>query len=71
MCAQKLICGSCKDEVLRVIEEHLQSTQAEITKLSFSSSGEDLLKTLSTQILLAGAKSVKYKVGNMWVNKNK
>ncbi len=69
MCAQKLICEKCKDEVLRVVEEHLQHLQSEITSLSISSSSEDLIKGLSTQIILLGAKSVKYKVGDMWARK--
>ncbi len=69
MPTQTLICEKCKDEVLKAVEEHLQHLQAEITKLSLSSSGEDMLKSLSTQILLVGAKSVKYKIGNMWIKK--
>lgn len=67
--APKVICEACKDKVLRVIEEHLQRRQEEITKLVLSSSGDDLVKHLAEELIQIGAKSVKYRIGEMLTRK--
>ncbi len=66
---QTLICQKCKDEVLKIVEEHAQKHDEEITRLSLSSSGDDMLLSHVRKIVLIGIKSVKYRIGDMWVKK--
>ncbi len=66
---QKLICSDCKDEVLKVIEGNLERHQEEITRLAISSRDHDMIMFLARQLVLVGAKSSKYQVGNMYVKK--
>ncbi len=67
--SQKLICSDCKDEVLKVIQEHIAKQDVEITKLALSSSGDDSIMYLARQMVLCGIKSVKYRVAEMWIKK--
>ncbi len=66
---QTLICKKCKEEVLKVIEEHAQTHDAEVARLSLSSSSDDMLLSHVRQIVLVGIKSVKYRIAEMWTHK--
>ncbi len=69
MTTQKLVCQGCKDEVLKVIVENIGKNEAEATRLSLSSASDDMIMYLARQLILIGAKSAKYQVGNMYVKK--
>ncbi len=69
MTTQKLICQDCKDEVLRVIVGNIEKNEEMLASIALSSKSNDLITYLARQLVLVGAKSAKYQVGNMYVKK--
>ncbi len=69
MTPQKLICQGCKDEVLKVIVENIEKNETEVLRLAISSTSDSKIMHLARQLILIGAKSSKYQVGNMYVKK--